>query len=173
MLTLRCTQKLLARGLEIGSGVERLPTALLGDWYANVLTRKPQHLVLCISERTLLPVILPARDAKSLPRRLSDAVCVVLCHLGIESAAIERERAEMGTVQVGRTASRSVLGSLNDFMFQLQVGLDVSAERSLVEQSLWLAETPCKPLEYASPDRATQALFASSAILAKVGHGAP
>jgi hypothetical protein len=173
MLTLRCTQKLLARGLKIGSGVEQPPTTLLGDWYANVLTRKPQHLVLCISERTLLPVILPAKDARSLPQRLSDAVCVVLGHLGIESTAIERERAEMGTVQVGRTASRSVLGSLNDFMFQLQVGLDVGSERSLVEQSLWLAETPCKPLEYASPDRATQALFASSAILAKVGHGAP
>ena len=76
-------------------------------------------------------------------------------------------------MHVGRTASRSVLGSLNDFMFQLQVGLDMSPERSLVEQSLWLAETPCKPIEYASPDRATQALFASSAILAKVGHGAP
>lgn len=79
----------------------------------------------------------------------------------------------MSTVQVRRTASRSVLGSLNDFMFQLQVGLDMSPERSLVEQALWLAETPCKPIEYASPDRTTQALFAASALLAKVGHGAP
>jgi hypothetical protein len=66
-----------------------------------------------------------------------------------------------------------VLGSLNDFMFQLRVGLDVSPHRSLLEQALWLAETPCKPIEYASPDRATQALFASSALFAKVRHGAP
>lgn len=173
MLTLRCTQKLLARGLEISPGVERPPTTLLGDWYANVLPRKPQHLVLCISERTLLPVILPAKDAKSLPGRLSDAVCVVLGHLGIEPAAIERERAEMGQVQVGRTASRSVLGSLNDFMFQLHVGLDVHPGRSLIEQSLRLAKTPCKPIEYASPEAATRALFSSSVILARVGSGAP
>lgn len=172
MITLRCTRKLLARGLEMGSGVQPPPTALLGDWYANVLTRKSQHLVVCVSERTLLPVILPAKDAKSLPRRLSEGVCVILGHLGIDAAAIERERAEMGAVQVGRTASRSVLGSLNDFMFQLQVGLDMRPERSLVEQALWLAKTPCKPLEHASPDRATQALFASSAILARVGAGA-
>jgi hypothetical protein len=173
MLTLRCTQKLLARGLERTAGAEAPPTTLLGDWYANVLTRRPQHLVLCMSERTLLPVVLPAKDAKSLPARLSEAVCLVLDRLDIEREAIERERREMQAVRVGRTASRSVLGSLNDLMFQLQVGLDMSPEKSLIDQALWLAETPCKPIEYASPEGATQALFASSALLAKVGHGAP
>lgn len=173
MLTLRCTQKLLARGLASSGGAEEPPTTLLGDWYGNVLIRRPRHLVLCMSQRTLLPAILPAKDAKSIPVRLSDAVCIVLGHLGIEPAAIERERREMHSVRVSRTASRSVLGSLNDLMFQLQVGLDVSPERSLVEHALRLAETPCKPIEYASPARATQALFASSAALAKVGHGAP
>ena len=79
----------------------------------------------------------------------------------------------MGTVQVGRTASRRVLGSLNDLMFQLQVRLDAHPERSLVEHSLRLAETPCKLIGHASPDRATRALFASSAILAKIGNSGP
>jgi hypothetical protein len=173
MLTLRCTQKLLARGLESSPGAEEPPSALLGDWYAHVLIRKPQHLVLCMSERTLLPVVLSAKDAKSLPMRLSDSICIVLDRLGIDREAVERERREMNVVRIGRTASRSVLGSLNDFMFQLQVGLHRSPERSLVEQALWLAETPCKPLEYASPNRATQALFASAAVLSQVGHGGP
>ncbi|HEX7887866.1 MAG TPA: hypothetical protein VF522_00785 [Ramlibacter sp.] len=173
MLTLRCTQKLLARGLESTAGAEEPPTALLGDWYANVLSRRPQHLVLCISERTLLPVILPAKDAKSLPKRLSEAVCLLLDRLGIEPGEIERERREMCAVRVGRTVSRGVLGSLNDLMFHLRVGLDMNPETSLVEQAHWLAETPCKPIEYASPAKATQALFASSVVLAKVGSGAP
>lgn len=162
MLTLRCTQKLLKRGLVETGGEDGQPSTLLGDWYANLIVARPQHLVLCVSERTLLPVILPAKDVKSLPSRLPEAVCEILAHLGIASAAVDVERREMQSVRVGRTASRRVLGSLNDFMFQLEYGLKFSPERSLVEQSLWLAETPCKPIEYASPDRAATALFLNS-----------
>lgn len=173
MLTLRCTQKLLDRGLAKSAGAEVPATTLLGDWYASVLNRRPQHLALCVSERTRLPVILPARPANSLPSRLSEAVCLVLDHLGIEAEAVDSERREMQVVRVGRTANRSVLGSLNDFMFQLQVGLDLSPERSLLEQSLRLAQTPCGPMEYASPDRATQALFSATAVIARVGQRAP
>ncbi len=126
-----------------------------------------------MSERTLLPVIIPAKDAKSLPTRLSDAVCLTLGALGIEPEAIERERREMCNVRIGRTASRSALGFLNDLMFQLQVGLDMSPQRSLLEQALCLAETPYKPLDYANPKIATQALFASNAALAKAARGVP
>jgi hypothetical protein len=172
MLTLRCTRKLLKRGLVETGGEDVQPTTLLGDWYANLIVARPQHLVLCVSERSLLPVILPAKDAKSLPSRMPGAVCEILAQLGINSAAVDLERREMQSVRVGRTASRRVLGSLNDFMFQLEHGLKFSPERSLVEQSLWLAETPCKPIEYVSPDKATMALFASAAVLSRVGQRA-
>ena len=173
MFTLRCTQKLLHRGLEKAASADVAATTLLGDWYANVLVRRPQHLVLCVSERTLLPVLLPAKDARSLPLRLAEALGSVLGHLGIEPDAVEKERAEMRVARVGRTANRSVLGSLNDFMFQLQVGLDISPERSLLEQALWIGETPCGPMNYASPILATRALFTSAAVLARVSHSAP
>jgi hypothetical protein len=38
---------------------------------------------------------------------------------------------------------------------------------SLLDHSLWLAQTPCKGVKYDAPDRATQALFMSSAAVAK------
>jgi len=173
MFTLRCTRKLLARGLEVTAGADQAPTSLLGDWYANVLVRRPEHLVLALSERTLLPVLLPAKETKSLPLRMSQAVGEVLHRLGIDPVLIDRERQAMQTVRIGRTASRSVLGSLNDLMYQLEVGLDMRPERTLLEHALWLAETPCKPIEYGYPAGATQALFASAAVLAKVGQRAP
>jgi hypothetical protein len=173
MVTLRCTQKLLKRGLVESQGEDVQPTTLLGDWYANLFVCRPQHLVLCVSERTLLPMVLPAKDAKSLPSRFPEAVCEMLARLGIPSTAVDLERKEMHSARVGRTASRRVLGSMNEFMLQLEHGLRYSPERTLIEQSLWLAETPCGPMEYASPDRATRALFASASVLSRIRQRAP
>lgn len=165
MFTLRCTQKLLRRGLVESPDAESGATTLLGDWYANILFSKPQQLVLCVSERTLLPVVVPAKDAKLLPARVAEAACDMLTALGVPQVAVDAERTQMQSSCIGRTASKRVLGSLNDLMFQLEIGLRLSPERSLIEHALWLAETPCKPIEYASPNRATQALFLSSCVV--------
>jgi len=167
MFTLRCTQKLLRRGLPAPALEGEQPTTLLGDWYANILFSKPQHLVLCVSERTLLPVIVAAKDAKSLAARVGEAASTVLTALGIEASAVASEVEQMRSALIGRTANKRVIGSLNDLMFQLEHGLHYSPERSLLEHALWLAETPCKPIEHSSPDRATVALFESSYILRK------
>jgi hypothetical protein len=165
MFTLRCTQKLLRRGIPAPATEDTTPSTLLGDWYANILFSKPQQLVLCISERTLLPVIVPAKDIRQLASRVREMAITVLTELGIDAAAVKAEAERMQSSLVGRTANKRVLGSLNDFMFQLEHGLHMAPERSLLEHALWLAETPCKPIEYASPDRATIALFNSSSVI--------
>ncbi len=165
MFTLRCTDKLLRRGLPLPDSKPAQPTTLLGDWYANVLYSRPQQLILCLSERTLLPVIVPAKGIKSLPTQVRQVVRTVLAALDIDPKAVQAEDEQMMGARVGRTANRSVVGSLNDFVFQLEHGLHDWPERSLLEHALWLAQTPCKPIEYASPDRATVALFESSLIV--------
>jgi hypothetical protein len=167
MFTLRCTQKLLRRGLTESPGAEVEATAQLGDWYANVLVTRAQHLVLCISERTLLPVIVPAKGLGALPARLVEALSPTLAALSIPSASVQAECENMHEHRIGRTASRRVLGSLNELMFLLEHSLHAHPERSLLEHALWLAQTPCKGVEYNAPDRATQALFMSSAAVAK------
>src|SRR5207245_11637046 len=104
------------------------------------------------------PVLLPAGHAKQLPRRLPEALFDVLKTLGIPWGAIDREMKEMQQTGVGRTANRRVLGILNEFAFAAPYRLVEGA--SLVTVALWLAETPCKPIEMNSPERETKAAFA-------------
>jgi hypothetical protein len=165
MFTLRCTQKLLRRGLAETAGEQAPPTTLLGDWYANVLVARPQHLVLCISERTLLPLVVPAKNIQQLPLRLEQALAPVLIALGIEAPAVARELAAMQSPRIGRTASKRTLGSLNELMFLLQGQLEWQPSLSLLAHSLRLSQTPMKGVEHSFPDRATTALFASAALL--------
>jgi Domain of unknown function (DUF6933) len=164
MVTLRCTQKLLRRVPGPLSDSPARPSTLLGDWYANLLFRKPQQLVLCISERTLLPVIVPAKELRTLPVRLALAVREVLIALGVAAALADRERAEMREFCFARTESKRVLGSLNEFMFELSYIVDIRPYEPQLQRSLFLAETPCKPIGYNSPDRATRELFSSGGV---------
>ncbi len=166
--TLRCTRKLLGRAPNEPAAQDVAPTTLLGDWYANVLVRRPHHLVLAVSERTLLPVIVPAKDAAKLPERVADAALGMLLAVGVTKEQAEAERAEMTIARFGRTASRRVLGSLNEFMFDLEFRLRARPDESLLDMALMLAQMPCKLLEHSSPDRATLALFATSIALERV-----
>jgi hypothetical protein len=63
-------------------------TGRLGDWYASLLVVHSAHLVLCLSERTLLPVIVPAKDIATLPTRLPLAVGEILQAIGVAEAGI-------------------------------------------------------------------------------------
>jgi hypothetical protein len=146
------------------------PTTLLGDWYANLLFRKPQQLVLCVSERTLLPVIVPAKEFHTLPARLAGAVREVLAALGVAPTLADREHDEMQQYCFGRTESKRILGSLNEFMFELAYVMDARPGESLLQRALFLAKSPCKPIGYNSPHRATLELFASGGTSAAALH---
>src|SRR5262249_47773564 len=118
MFTLRCTAKLRKR---LGTRHElpaTPPSTKLGDWYAHLLFTRPQ-LVLCVSERTLLPVLVPARDGSLLVARLCYAVGQMLTALGVGDAAVASEREAMKDAVIGKTVSRQVLGSMNDFVHML------------------------------------------------------
>lgn len=73
MITLRCTQRLLAR-LRAGLPAEEIPPAgKLGDWYANVIAARPRALALCTNERTLLSVVVPIAPGRDFLNRFRDA----------------------------------------------------------------------------------------------------
>ena len=94
MFTLRCTAKLRKR---LGTTEDRPaapPSTMLGDWYAHLLFTRPQ-LVLCVSERTLLPALIPARDGSLLVPRLREAVGQMLRALGVPEVAVAAEEAAM------------------------------------------------------------------------------
>lgn len=159
MFAVRCTKKLLERMRIDPEADPPESSTVLGDWYANLLYDGKRQLILCVSEKTLLPVVLPAADAREFHRRLPEALLDVLKGLGVSSSASERELREMREVVIGRTASRSVLGTMNDFAFAISF---CRREESLTALALWLAETPCKPINMNSPDRETRAAFADA-----------
>ena len=140
VFTLRCTKKLLARlGADpVPDDIE--PTTRLGNWYANLLFRPGGQVVLFVNERSLLPVLVPAR---TLIARFQAATVEMLLCLGVPAAAIEAERREMEEVRVGKTASRQVLGSMNDFAFMMDYFTDI---RSFGDMAARLASTPCSPI---------------------------
>ena len=165
MYALRCTQKLLQRMGTLAPSDDATSTTVLGDWYANILFSRPRQLVLCVSERTLLPVVVPAKDIHQLPARLIDSLSAVLSVLGVDAEAIAREHAAMQGVNICRSKSKQVLGSLNQLMFQLESQLHWYPDLTLNEHALRLADTPMKGVEYSAPGRATTAIFQAACAL--------
>ena len=110
VFTLCCTQRLLTRlkGARIEITAAE-PTTLLGDWNANLLYIGRLQLVLAVSERTFLPVVLPAAPVSSLVTRLHRSVEDVLRALSLDAARIDRELAQMETVVLARTAATYIL----------------------------------------------------------------
>lgn len=161
MFTVRCTQKLLRRN--DCTATPALPTTILGDWYANVLYSRPHQVVLCVSERSLLPVVLHAKEAHTLAPRLTLAVAQVLQRLGVGAALIEKEQSEMLAFAYSRTQNRKVLGQLNDLMFQLSWRLHDRPHESFLAHSLDLAQTPCGAIGHGFPDKLTIELFQAAA----------
>lgn len=137
------------------------PTTRLGDWYANLVHVGRLQFVLCVSERTLLPVLVPAAPISTLAPRIRIALGEVLCGLGVSREEIDNEEAEMENGAYGKTANRQVTGIMVDFAKAVEFHIDDTP--SLLDVSLRLAETPCSPLyeTIVSPDSATIALFAA------------
>lgn len=139
---LRRTEK-LAAALPITATVPDASDTALGDWYVNRLVVDRQPLLLIVSALTLLPIVIPGRDVRTLPVRLPDLVRRRLQRLYLPPEWIDAEVAAMAPVTVAKTASRSVLGVMNDFAY----GIPYHLSRGWDEVSLTflgdqLATTP-------------------------------
>jgi hypothetical protein len=160
MLRFRCTARVLKR-FQIEPDEAAPPsTGLLGDWYVNLLNVGRIRLVLCTSERTLLPVLLPARN-EDFPGGFPAALGAVLSQLGVPRALLEAEVQAAAPMAFAKTQSRVVLGVMNDFAFQAQVWMDARPSFDLVQVALRLAEIPSKPIGYQSAAQIAQALLAA------------
>jgi hypothetical protein len=125
MVTLRCTRKLLRRVGVAPKTNTAPPTTVLGDWYANIVYSRPQQLVVCMNERSLLLVLLAARDVKNIGPRLRASVTALLARIGAPVASCDTESQAMQDFAFGPTANRSVLGCLNEAMFALSLELRI------------------------------------------------
>jgi hypothetical protein len=162
VFTLHGTQKLRDRAKQ--ALVESAPesTTWLGDWYGTVLFWRPQ-LALLVNEQTLFPTLMGLAPAATLLERFPVALDRTMTSAGIERRFIEVELAEMGEGAWAKTASRSVLGVMNEFAFlagDLRQRLMIDDP---VELSLRLARVPCSPLyrRHITPGRELEAAVAA------------
>jgi hypothetical protein len=164
VVVLRATKKVLrSLSLPVETSVES--STALGDWYVNRIVVARQPLLLLVSAASLLSMLEPARQVRTLPDRLSLLVADRLERLGVNSDLIRVETCAMEQVAVATTIDRSVLGTMNDFAKAIPFYLGSKAWDSAsllhVETRLW--ETPCRVTrrlgEAIYPARDTQRLL--------------
>ena len=166
MVVLRATRKVLKALPQSASDSDSSDTAL-GDWYVNRITLGRQPLLLLVSSKSLLSMLAPARDVKSLPGRIGHMVATRLRRLGIDEQVIRSEVEAMDVALVGRTQDRSVTGQMVDFAKAVPYYMAVGTARDhatlqLVEDKL--GHTPCRcgrsDAETIWPDRDSARLLA-------------
>ena len=164
MFSLHCTKKLLDR-IKPELEAPRAGTTRLGNWYATALFWKPQ-MALVVNERTLLPVFLPLAPAATLAQRFPIAMREVLRALDMPAEFIDSEIRGMGEVVYAKTANRSVLGVMNEFVYLAEGYRDQDGSIDPVVLSLRLAGTPCGPHYKGAvfPDKAMRELVHGGAI---------
>lgn len=166
MIVLRCTAKLLKR-LKIEKEPLKNPgpsNTALGDWYANVVYVERQPLVLTVSEKSLLPLLIPARDLDQLPGHLMRTLIERLQKMELPETVIRQEIARMDPFSYGKTANRSVLGTMNEFASMLKYASRSHPDWGLVDMMDWLGDTPCSPLGYQFPSEKAEELLREGSI---------
>jgi len=95
----------------------------LAEWYVNIIEGLGPALFLCTNPATLYTLILPAGDTDDvadLSGRLVSRLARHMIELRIDRTSAEQLIHQLGTVLVAKTASRSVLGSMNDLTSNLR-----------------------------------------------------
>ena len=142
VITLCCTQKVRDR-LRLPAELPGPPppTSALGDWYVNLIQIGRQQIVLATSERSLLTVLFPALGLRqTLIPNLQTGVRQLLFALAVPESIARRELDAMQAVSFARATNRRVLGSMNDFAFQL--GAYMERTGGALELALRLSDTP-------------------------------
>ncbi len=159
MYALCCTSKLRKRATLPADPPVTEHTTALGNWYANLLHIGHRQILLFVSERSRLAVITPAKESHVLNRHLKHYLTFLLELLHAEKAWIETELTQMDEVIYAKTHSRSVLGTMNDYKYQIEVYLCNDIVVPEVNIALQLSKCPAGPLGYRSPDEVSLALL--------------
>ena len=166
MVILRATRK-LQRYLPLSPHVAGVSDTALGDWYVNRLVVDKRPLLILVSERSLLSLLVPARDVRGLPARLVDLVGTRLRRLGVPERLVCAELAAMSPVTIAPTTDRSVMGTMVDFAKVVPFHLEIGGwdDTTLPFLEARLAETPCHAArrfdEVIFPDQDTPRLLAA------------
>ncbi len=96
---------------------------------------------------TFVMVLMPLAPASGVAGRFPAAMAELFAALGIDPRFVEAEMAEMESVVPAKTASRQVLGVMNEFVFisEHTISTGRSNPDDLVGSSVWPANTTVGP----------------------------
>lgn len=83
--------------------------------------------------------------------RFADAARHRIGQIAAPAELLEHEGMALETVRVGRSRSRSVISTMNQFQFAVELWLDERPNGDLDELGLWLCNTPCTAIEATWP----------------------
>ena len=145
MLTFRCTRNLL-KYLDVDPTDEPSPsTGKLGDWYANLVFTYAGDLIVFVNDESLITVAVPTILANDLVPTFRSRVYNLLFMLDISMRDIDKEISHYQEVRFAKTASRNVLGSMNDIAWHYQyiaARRDDSGTLSLSDAEYQLSNMP-------------------------------
>jgi hypothetical protein len=158
MRFIRCTQKLLKEigvsPIDVGASSSDLEG--LGHWYANVIRLDRKKCLLFTNEKTLYSFLIPGvlkRDLKNIKNEFVSNLIFNLQHEGFGLEVVNRVRDEYKEIDFAKTASKSILGSMNDFALQYEVLLpEAGIEHvKILHLNQKINKTPMSAIHYDHP----------------------
>lgn len=146
MMLLRCTRKVLKlldqrpRQVELSQAEDGL-----AEWYVDIVDASGPTFFLCTNPGTFYTLVLPVgqnNQIADLSDRLLIRLVLHMTELGISRSRVERLIRGLGTVIVAKTASRSMLGSMNDLIthflwhFSQEMGSKGQVDLRAIERQL-------------------------------------
>ena len=120
MIIFRCTQKFLKYRKIKPSPMSVVSRAIFGEWYANTVPTFRGDVFLFTNDPSLLSVVLPLSWDLDLEKDFKDRVLKLYRRLAFPEEIINHEDNEMNSFLYTKTASRSILGVMNDVAYNLQ-----------------------------------------------------
>jgi hypothetical protein len=173
MKLIRCTKKVLDElGLEaLDVEADGSLDPCLGEWYCNLRRFFRRRAFLFTHAETLFSfwvADLKRADAKDLGLIFSTHLAANLTHEGFSQSIIRQVTSDTA-VQIGKTVSRSVLGSMNEFAFESEYRIARAGGLQgidLLELNKHLHRTLLSPLGMKYPiERLTQRLTGGAKVI--------
>jgi hypothetical protein len=165
MVTIRCTRKLYKFLEIIPIENPEPPTGALGDWYANLVPTYAGDLIMFVNERSLVTVAVPVREVENLIPLFRLRVEKLLLMFDVHQEIIDREISHLEPVQFAKTASQSILGSMNDIAWNYQYiseEAEYVSRLSLSDAELKLSMMPSGVLDHQLPSEVAIELLEGS-----------
>lgn len=164
MQVIHCTKKLLIELGALGSKMPREPSAgFLGPWHANLIRIERRKCILFTNDRTLYSFLMPGFKKKD------DIHDLFLLNLNSNLAAegfgqgdILKAMDEYREIAIAPTTNRSVLGSMNDLVIQVEFYISRAGgleHAEMLRVNMMLNRVPMGALKYDHAIERVYALF--------------